>query len=149
MADSQNSICTLPTAGVPIDPVILAIAAERAAGEAYEAALNALDQVGVFGPEPITHAVISWELYRQEDLLKEEASASKALTQAERDVLRAKPQSIQGAAALLGFLQRHLSEDQAMPLSVRRAVAAIANIESLLLIALHLKCGCSTQPTVN
>ena len=140
MAGSQISTAT-PTAPMGnADPVLAALATEQDAAQAYEAAMPALEQAGVFGPESITPAMLSWELYRYADLQEAEASASKALTQAERSVLSAKPQSAQGAAALLGFMRRFIADDPSMPASARRIIATITNVEVFLLGTLGWQC---------
>ena len=57
-----------------------------------------------------------------------EAVASAALVEAEQELLATKPESIQGAAALLGFLRKHLSEDP----DINPVLEALENIQALL-----------------
>ena len=140
MADSERIISPAPATSGNADPVLAALVAERAAADAYAAALSALDQAYALEPMCATPALIAWELYKRDDLAEAEAQAAKALGQAERSVLSAKPQSVQGAAALLGFMRRFIADDPSMPASARRIIATIANVEELLLGTLSWRC---------
>ena len=121
MADSET--ITHKTA-CDLDPALQAVAAEQAAVQAHVAALAAVDQAG---------AEAAWLDYKTNDLKEAEAQAGAALTEAERLVLTTRPASIQGAAALLAFLRRYISDDLEMPPSARRIITAISNVEACLL----------------
>ena len=107
-----------------LDPALRAIAAEQAAAQVPVAALAALDQTG---------AEAAWLDYQTHDLEHAVAAAGSALSEAQWLVVTTRPVSIQGAAALLGFLRRYLADDPEMPTSVRRVATAIGNVEVCLL----------------
>lgn len=133
MADSQTTTGPPPASVGNADPVLAALAAEKHAAKAYEAALAALDQANAFEPVGAPTALIAWELYKREDLAEAEVQAAKALGQAERGVLSAKPQSVQGATAQLGFMRRYIADDPGMPASAHRIITTITNLEEFLL----------------
>lgn len=133
MADSQTTTGPPPATLGNADPVLAALAAERAAADAYAAALSALDQADALEPVCGKPALIVWELYKREDLEEVEVQAAKALGQAERGILATKPQSAQGAAALLEFMRRFIADDPGMPASARQLITTITNLEEFLL----------------
>ena len=57
-----------------------------------------------------------------------EAKASASLMEAEQELLATKPMSIEGAAALLEFLRKHLSEDP----DINPVLESIGNVVDLL-----------------
>ncbi len=116
-----------PTLTRQQDPIFAALRKERQAYEAFLEALNELARAGAFSSDPPSDDMIEMQEERLPRLEAEEARASAALIEAERSVLATKPTTIQGAAALLGFLRRHLSEDP----DIQPVIEAISMIEEL------------------
>ena len=116
-----------PTLTRQQDPIFAALRKERQAYEAFLEALNELARTGAFISEPPCDVMIEMQEERLPRLEAEEARASAALIEAERSVLATKPTTIQGAAALLSFLRRHLSEDP----DIQPVIEAISMIEEL------------------
>ena len=122
MADNTNDAITPVGDFSQQDPIFGALRTERAAYHRFSDALSNLAQAGAFDLK-----VTSDALERLPDLEEEEAKASAALMEAERAVLTTMPTTIRGAAALLGFLRRHLGEDPDIP----PIVEASSNIEAM------------------
>ena len=114
---------TPATTSVDMDPIFPILGLAAYASDAFTAASAALSQA---------RGAIGWETYKAADLEAQEAVAIAALAEAERAVLATKPESIQGCAALLAFVRRSLSDNPAMPESIRSTLVAIGNIQVTL-----------------
>ena len=110
------------------DPVFAAIQKEREAFQAYSDTLAGLARIGAFSSDMPSDELLEQQAARLPDLEAAEAKASAALVEAEQELLATKPASIQGAAALLGFLRKHLSEDP----DINPVLEALGNIQALL-----------------
>ena len=110
------------------DPIFTALQKEREAFQAYSDTLAGLARIGAFSAEIPPDDLLEQQMDRLPDLEAAEAKASAALVDAEQALLATKPASIQGAAALLGFLQKHLSEDP----DINPVLEALGNIQALL-----------------
>lgn len=110
------------------DPIFTALQKEREAFQVYSDTLAGLAQIGAFSSAIPPDELLEQQIARLPDLEAAEAKASAALVEAELELLATKPASIQGAAALLGFLRTHLSEDP----DINPVLEALENIEALL-----------------
>ena len=110
------------------DPVFTALQREREAFQAYSDTLAGLSRIGAFSTDIPPDELLEQQMDRLPDLEAAEAKASAALVDAEQELLATKPASIQGAAALLGFLRKHLSEDP----DINPVLEALGNIQALL-----------------
>lgn len=110
------------------DPIFAALQKEREAFQAYSDTLADLAWIGAFSSDPPSNEVLEQQVAQLPDLEAAEAKASAALVEAEQELLATKPASIQGAAALLEFLRRHLSEDP----DIKPVLEALGNIQALL-----------------
>ena len=110
------------------DPVFAALRQEREAFQAYSDALTSLAGIGAFSCEIPGKEVLDLQLERLADFEVAEATASTDLTEAEQKLLTTTPTSIRGAAALLGFLRKHINEDP----NITPLLKALGNIETLL-----------------
>ena len=110
------------------DPVFTALQKEREAFQTYSDTLTGLARIGAFSSEIPPDELLEQQVARLPDLEAAEAKASAALVEAEQELLATKPASIQGAAALLGYLRKHLSEDP----DITPVLEALGNIQALL-----------------
>ncbi len=110
------------------DPVFAALRKERDAFQAYSDTLAGLARIGAFSSEIPSDDLLEQQMALLPDLEAAEAKASADLMEAEQELLAAKPASIQGAAALLGFLRTHLREDP----DINPVLEALGNIQALL-----------------
>lgn len=113
---------------VIIDPVFAALQKEQEAFQAYSDTLAGLARIGAFSRELPSDELLEQQVAGLPDLEAAEAKASVALVEAEQELLATKPASILGAAALLGFLRKHLSEDP----DINPVLDALENIQALL-----------------
>ncbi len=110
------------------DPVFAALQKEQEAFQAYSNTLAGLARIGAFSNDTLSDELLEQQVAELPDLEAAEAVASAALVEAEQELLATKPESIQGAAALLGFLRKHLSEDP----DINPVLEALENIQALL-----------------
>ena len=110
------------------DPVFTALQKEREAFQAYSDTLAGLARIGAFSTDMPPNDLLEQQIALLPDLEAAEAKASAYLVEAEQELLATKPASIQGAAALLGFLRKHLSEDP----DINPVLEALGNIQALL-----------------
>ena len=110
------------------DPVFAALQREQEAFQAYSNTLSGLARIGAFSSEIPSDELLEQQVAGLPDLEAAEAKASAALVEAEQELLATKPASIQGAAALLGFLRKHLTEDP----DINPVLEALENIQALL-----------------
>lgn len=110
------------------DPVFTALQKEREAFQAYSDTLAGLARIGAFSTDMPPNDLLEQQIAQLPDLEAAEAKASAYLVEAEQELLATKPASIQGAAALLGFLRKHLSEDP----DITPVLEALGNIQALL-----------------
>lgn len=110
------------------DPVFTALQKEREAFQAYSDTLAGLARIGAFSTDMPPNDLLEQQIALLPDLEAAEAKASAYLVEAEQELLATKPASIQGAAALLGFLRKHLSEDP----DITPVLEALGNIQALL-----------------
>ena len=110
------------------DPVFAALQKKREAFQAYSDTLAELARIGAFSSEIPPDELLEQQIARLPDLEGAESKASAALVEAEQELLATKPASIQGAAALLGFLRKHLSEDP----DINPVREALGNIQAFL-----------------
>ena len=110
------------------DPVFAALQKEREAFQAYSDTLAGLARIGAFSSDIPSDELLEQQVARLPALEAAEAKASAALVEAEQELLATKPASLQGAAALLGFLRKHLSEDP----DINPVLEALGNIQGLL-----------------
>ena len=113
---------------VHADPVFIALRKERAAFQAYSDALNGLARLGALTCETSSDELLALQEARLPELEAAEAKASAYLMEAEQELLATKPVSIEGAAALLEFLRKHLSEDP----DINPVLESLGNIVDLL-----------------
>jgi len=113
---------------VSTDPVFAALQKEREAFQTYSDILAGLARVAAFSSETPSDDLLEQQVAGLPNLEAAEANASAALVEAEQELLATKPASIQGAAALLGFLRKHLSEDP----DINPVLEALGNIQTLL-----------------
>ena len=110
------------------DPVFSALQKERQAYKAYAESLAGLARIGAFSSEEPTDELLERQLERLAEFEAAEAEASLALVEAEQALLTTRPTSIKGAAALLDFLRKHLSEDP----DITPVLETLGNIEAFL-----------------
>ena len=113
---------------VHADPVFIALRKERDAFQAYSDALTGLARLGALSCEIPPEKLLNLQEDRLPELEAAEAKASASLMEAEQELLATKPISIEGAAALLEFLRKHLSEDP----DINPVLESIGNIVDLL-----------------
>jgi hypothetical protein len=126
---SNQANIDLPQMNDPADadPIFAALRTEQEAFQAFSDALADLARAGAFSLDLQSEEFIAYQRERLPELEAAEGKASAALIEAERVLLTTRPTTIQGAAALLGFLRKHLGEDP----DIEPVINAIANIESV------------------
>lgn len=113
---------------VTTDPVFSALQKEREAYIAYAVSLAGLAEIGAFSSEEPSDELLDQQLEGFAELEAAEAEASAALVKAEQELLATRPTSIKGAAALLEFLRKHLSDDP----DINPVLETLGNVEALL-----------------
>jgi hypothetical protein len=125
---NPSNIPTIPQVDhVEEDPIFAALQSEQRAFQAFSDALTELARAGAFSLDLQSEEFIAFQRERLPELEATEAKASAALIEAERALLTTRPTTIEGAAALLGFLRKHLSEDP----DIEPVIHAISNIEAV------------------
>lgn len=128
MTPNTATAVTYYDACVITDPIFAALQKEREAFQSYSDTLAGLDRIGALSRDVPADSLLEQQTAKLSDLEAAESEASAALVEAEQELLATKPESIQGAAALLGYLCKHLSEDP----DINPALEALANIQALL-----------------
>jgi len=110
------------------DPVFAALRKERHAFQAYSDTLAVVTRIGASGKDIPQDCLFNENISQLSDWEAAEAKASMALVEAEQELLATKPATVQGAAAMLGYLQEHLKEEP----DINPVREALGNIQAFL-----------------